>query len=326
MRVFVAGAGGAVGRRLVPQLVARGHEVTGSVKNPAGMETIRALGATPMVVDGLDGAAVGEAIARAEPEAIIHQMTALSGPPDVRNFDRWFHVTNELRTTGTENLLAAARATGVRRFIAQSYTGWNNRRDGGPIVTEDDPFDPDPAPAQRETAAAIEFLEDAVTSAPLVGIALRYGNLYGPGSSDGFVTFLRQRKLPIIGSGAGIWTNLHIDDAAASALAALENGTSGTYNVVDDEASPVSEFLPAVADIVGAKPPLRVPVWLGRLLAGEVAVRMMTEARGASNEKAKRELGWQPIWPSWRDGFRRGLQTPVPAAKIAPSSRRTVPA
>ena len=326
MRVFVAGAGGAVGRRLVPQLIARGHEVTGTVKNPAATEAIRGLGATAVVVDGLDAAAVGEAVARAEPDAIIHEMSALSGRSDLRHFDRWFHVTNELRTTGTENLLAAAQATGVRRFIAQSYTGWNNRRDGGPKVTEDEPFDPDPAPAQRETAAAIEFLEHAVTSAPLVGIALRYGNLYGPGSSDAFLAFLRQRKLPIIGDGAGIWTNLHIDDAAAAAVAAVENGVSGIYNVVDDEASPVSEFLPAVAEIVGAKPPLRVPVWLGRLLAGEVAVRMMTEARGASNEKAKRELGWQPIWPSWRDGFRRGLSTPVPAARIARPSRRTVPA
>jgi nucleoside-diphosphate-sugar epimerase len=319
MRVFVAGAGGAVGRRLVPQLVARGHEVIASTRKPETMAAIRALGATPVVVDGLDAASVGEAIARAEPEAIIHEMTALSGAPDFKHFDDWFAATNRLRTTGTEHLLAAARAAGVRRFIAQSYTGWNNARDGGPIKTEDDPLDPHPAMAQTETLAAIKFVERAVLAAPLEGLALRYGNLYGPGASESIVELIRGRKLPVIGSGAGIWSCTHIDDAAGATVAALERGAPGIYNIVDDDPASVAEFLPCVAKMVGAKPPLHVPVWLGRLLAGDVAVQMMTEARGASNAKAKRELGWEPIWPSWRDGFERGPSVPVPVT-AAPAS------
>ena len=321
MRVFVAGATGAIGTRLVPQLVARGHEVTATTRNAAKADRLRALGAKPAVVDGLDASAVGEAVARAEPDAIVHQMSALAGTPDMRRFDRWFHTTNELRTKGTEHLLAAARAAGVERFVIQSYTGWSNARTGGPVKTEDDPLDPDPAPNQRESMAGIRFLERAVTEADLEGIVLRYGSFYGPGASEPLVDLVRKRKFPIVGDGGGIWSWIHVDDAAAATVAALERGRRATYNVVDDDPAPVAEWLPYLADAVGAKPPMRVPVWLGRLAAGEVGVRMMTQARGASNEKAKRELGWRPQWASWREGFRDGLHDPAPGA-VAPDDGR----
>ena len=312
MRVFVAGAGGAVGKRLVPMLVARGHQVTGTTTSENGAEAIRRLGAEPVVVDGLDAAGIGEAVARAEPNAIIHEMTALSATPDFRHFDRWFALTNRLRTEGTQNLLAAANASGVKRFVAQSFTGWSNARTGSWIKTEDDPLDPHPVKAQTETLAAIKFLERAVLDAPLEGIAVRYGGLYGPGSSEKLVEILNRRMFPVIGGGAGMISSTHIDDAAGGTLAALERGRRGIYNIVDDEPAPARVFIPAIAEAVGAKPPLHIPAWLGRLFAGEVAVTMMTEGRGASNAKAKQELGWQPIWPSWRDGFARGLDTPVP--------------
>ncbi len=312
MRIFVAGAGGAVGKRLVPMLVARGHQVTGTSSRPESAERIRRLGAEPVVVDGLDAAGIGQAVARAEPDAIIHEMTALSGTPDFRNFDRWFALTNRLRTEGTENLLGAAQASGVKRFVAQSFTGWSNSREGSWIKTEDDPLDPQPVKDQVQTLAAIKFLERAVLEAPLEGIVVRYGGLYGPGSSEALGGILRKRMFPVIGNGAGIVSSTHIDDAASGTLAALERGRRGIYNIVDDEPTPSREFIPAVAEALGAPKPLRIPAWLGRLLAGEVAVTMMTEGRGSSNAKAKRELGWQPIWPSWRDGFRNGLDTPVP--------------
>jgi len=312
MRVFVAGAGGAVGKRLVPMLVARGHLVTGTTSRPESAEQIRRLGAEPIVVDGLDAVGIGQAVAGAEPDAIIHEMTALSGTPDFKHFDRWFAVTNRLRTEGTENLLAAATGSGVKRFVAQSFTGWSNSREGSWIKTEDDPLDPHPLKEQTETLAAIRFLEHAVLEAPLEGIVVRYGGLYGPGSSEKLVEILNRRMFPVIGNGTGMVSSTHIDDAAGGTLAALERGRRGIYNIVDDEPAPSHEFIPAIADAVGAKPPLHVPAWLGRLFAGEVAVTMMTEGRGSSNAKAKRELGWQPIWPSWRDGFRRGLDTPVP--------------
>jgi nucleoside-diphosphate-sugar epimerase len=312
MRVFVAGAGGAVGRRLVPMLVARGHEVIGTTTNERSKEAIGLLGAEPLVVDGLDAIRVGEAVARAEPIAIIHEMTALSATPDFRHFDRWFALTNRLRTEGTQNLLAAAKASGVKRFVAQSFTGWSNSREGSWIKTEDDPLDPHPVDEQTETLAAIKFLERAVLEAPLEGIVVRYGGLYGPGSSEKLVEVLNRRMFPVIGDGAGMISSTHIDDAAGGTLTALERGRRGIYNIVDDEPAPAREFIPEIAQAVGAKPPLRIPAWLGRLFAGEVAVTMMTEGRGASNAKAKLELGWQPIWPSWRDGFRHGLDTPVP--------------
>ena len=312
MRVFVAGATGAVGKRLVPMLVARGHHVTGTTTSERSTDAIRALGAEPVVVDGLDAGGVGHAVARAEPDAIIHQMTALSGTPDFRHFDRWFARTNRLRTEGTANLLAAAKATGVKRFVAQSFTGWSNARTGSWIKTEDDPLDDSPVTEQSETLAAIKYLERVVLEAPLEGIVVRYGGLYGPGASKAFEEVLRRRMFPIIGSGAGIVSSTHIDDAAGGTLAALERGRRGIYNIVDDEPAPTREFIPSIAEALGAPAPLRIPAWLGRLLAGNVAVTMMTEGRGSSNAKAKRELGWQPIWPSWRDGFRHGLDAPVP--------------
>jgi nucleoside-diphosphate-sugar epimerase len=314
MQVFLAGATGAIGRRLVPQLVAQGHQVTATTRSADKVGQLRALGAAPVVVDGLDAVEVGEAVGRAEPDAIIHQMTALGGEPDLKHFDRWFALTNELRTKGTENLLAAASAADVERFIAQSYTGWTNIREGGPVKTEDDPLDPTPAKAQTESLAAIRFLERRVLEAPLVGIVLRYGSFYGPGASDSLVDQIRRRKLPVVGGGDGVWSWIHLDDAASATVAALERGAIGIYNIVDDKPAKASECLPYLAEVVGAKPPLRVPAWLGRLVAGEAAVGMMTEARGASNAKAKRELGWRPVWSSWRDGFRDGLTDPASAS------------
>jgi 2-alkyl-3-oxoalkanoate reductase len=321
MRVFVAGANGAVGRRLVPMLVARGHHVTGTTSRPEAAEQIRRLGAEPVVVDGLDAVGIGHAVATAEPDAIIHEMTALSGMPDFKHFDRWFALTNRLRTEGTENLLAAAKASGVKRFVAQSFTGWSNERAGGWVKTEDDPLDPHPVKEQTETLAAIKFLERAVLEAPLEGIVVRYGGLYGPGSSETLVDILNKRMFPVIGRGTGYVSSTHIDDAAGGTVAALERGRRGIYNIVDDEPAPSGVFIPAIAEAVGAKPPLHVPAWLGRLFAGDVAVAMMTEGRGSSNAKAKRELGWQPIWPSWRDGFRNGLDTAVPLPPRAADSQ-----
>jgi nucleoside-diphosphate-sugar epimerase len=318
MRVFVAGAAGAIGQQLLPQLVTQGHHVTATTRNPAKAGRLRELGAEPAVVDGLDAAAVGEAVARAEPDVVVHQMTALAGIFDLRRFDRMFAVTNQLRTQGTDHLLAAAAAAGVRRFIAQSYTGWTNIREGGPVKTEDDPLDPNPPAAQRETLAAIRHLERVVlAAAPIEGIVLRYGSFYGPGASDAFVGLIRKRRVPIIGDGAGVWSFLHIRDAAAATVAALEYGKPGVYNVVDADPASVAEWLPFVAQAVGAKAPRRVPVWLGRLAAGEVGVCMMTQIRGSSNALAKRELGWQPAWPSWRQGFSRGLSGAEPARGAA---------
>jgi len=313
MRVFVAGAAGAIGMRLVPRLVARGHQVTASTRTAEKARLLSALGADPVVVDGLDAASVGEAVARAEPDAIIHQMTALAGKPDLRRFDKWFARTNELRTRGTAHLLAAADAAGVERFVAQSYTGWNNVRTCGTVKTEEDPLDPEPTRAQTESLAAIRRLEHAVLAAPLEGIVLRYGNFYGPGASDSLVELLRKRRLPVVGGGTGIWSWIHLDDAAAATAAAVERGHRGIYAIVDDDPAPVADWLPFLAEAVGAKQPPRVPAWLGRLAAGEAAVQWMTEGRGASNAKAKRELAWQPTWGSWRDGFRDGLGDESPS-------------
>lgn len=313
MRVFVAGATGAVGKPLVRRLTEHGHQIVATTRDARKTEALRRLGVVPVVVDGLDGAAICEAVARAEPEAIIHQMTALSGRPDMRRFDRWFADTNALRTLGTGHLLAAARAVGTRCLVAQSYTGWNNARDGGPVKTEDDPLDGDPAPAQRETLAAIRALERAVTEAPLTGIVLRYGNIYGPGASDDLVRLVRRRMVPIIGGGAGIWSWLHVEDAAAAAVVAVERGSAGLYNIADDEPTPVARWLPFMADAVGAPPPIRVPLWLGRLAAGRPMAQWMTEGRGAANTKAKRKLGLELVWPSWREGFRHLLPEAQPA-------------
>jgi nucleoside-diphosphate-sugar epimerase len=317
MHVFIAGAGGVVGRPLVSQLVARGHRVTATTRSSGRLAELAARRAEGVVVDGLDAAAVGEAVAHAEPDAIVHQMTALAGAADLKHFDRWFAATNELRTTGTEHLLAAAQAVGVPRFVAQSFTGWPNIREGGAVKSEDDPLDPDPPAAQAQTLAAIRFLEHAVLSAPLEGIVLRYGSFYGRGASDAMVELVAKRKFPLVGGGTGVWSWVHIEDAAAATVAALETGVPGVFNVVDDEPAPVSEWLPELARAVAAKPPLHIPVWLGRLAAGEVGVSMMTQIRGSSNDKAKRELDWQPSWPSWRAGFREALVDPARASQVA---------
>jgi nucleoside-diphosphate-sugar epimerase len=308
MKVLVAGSTGAIGKQLVPRLVANGHEVVGMTRSAAKAEAVRALGAEPVIADALDPEQVADAVARAEPEAIVHELTSLSGGIDLRKFERSFAPTNRLRTEGTDHLLSAARAAGVRRFVAQSYAGWPAARSGPPVQDEDAPLDPDPAPPMREGHAAIRHLEQAVTGADWTeGIVLRYGGFYGPGTSldrgGEHVEAIRDRKFPIVGDGAGVWSFLQIEDAAEATVAALERARPGIYNVVDDEPAPVSEWLPAVASALGAKPPRRVPRWLGRLLAGEAAVIMMTEIRGASNQKAKRELGWEPSHPSWRQGI-----------------------
>ncbi len=321
MRIFVAGAGGAVGRRLVPMLAAHGHEVTATTRSAGKLDVLRELGATPVMMDGLDGAEVGEAVARAEPDVIVHEMTALAGTPNMKHFDRWFAVTNELRTRGTEHLLAAASAAGVRRFVAQSYTNWNNDRGRRRLNTEEDPLDANPPKEQSQTLAAIQFLETAVITASLEGIVLRYGNLYGPGASESLVEMVEKRKMPVVGNGGAIWSWLHVDDAASATVAAIERGEPGIYNVVDDDPAPLREWLPYLAQAIGAKPPMHVPVWLGRLLAGEVGVSMTTQIQGSSNAKAKRELEWQPKWSTWRDGFRFGLSDAAASAHCNASAK-----
>jgi nucleoside-diphosphate-sugar epimerase len=309
MRVFVAGAGGVIGRRLVPQLVERGHRVVATTRDAARTDGLRALGATPAVMDGLDPASVGEAVARAEPEVVVHQMTALAGFGDLKNFDQGFATTNELRTRGTDNLLAAADAVGVRRFVAQSFTGWPNERSGGPVKSEDDPLEPSPPARQRESLEAIRYLERTVLAAAPVGLVLRYGSLYGPGTSmaNEYARLIRERKLPVVGDGDAIWSFVHADDAAAATALAVEGGDRGVYNVVDDEPAPVAEWLPYLAEVLGARPPRHVPAWLARFAIGDVGVEMMTRIRGSSNAKAKSELTFHPLWPSWRRGFRDGF-------------------
>jgi nucleoside-diphosphate-sugar epimerase len=307
MRVFVAGGTGAIGRRLVPQLVAAGHAVVATTRTPTKVRELRALGAEGVVLDGLDAVAVGEAVARAEPDVIVHQLTSLAGMSDLKHFDRGFARTNELRTAGTDALLAGAAAAGVGRFVAQSFAGWPSAPGGSGLTTEDEPLDPHPLPAMAQTHAAIRHVEEAVLAAPLEGIALRYGGFYGPGATETMVELVRARKLPLVGNGAGVWSFIHLDDAASATVAAVERGAPGVYNVVDDDPAPVAEWLPYLAEAVGAPPPRHVPTWLGRIAAGEVGVAMMTRIRGASNAKAKRELGWQPAYASWRAGFRDGL-------------------
>ena len=314
MRIFVAGATGALGRRLVPLLVAGGHDVVGLARSERRAGLVRELGATAVVADALDAGALEQAVAEARPDVVVHQLTALAGGMDARNVDRSFAATNRIRTEGTDNLLAAARAAGAGRFVAQSFAGWPYAREGGPVKSEEDPLDEHPPANARETVAAIRHLERAVLGAEWVtAVVLRYGAFYGPGTSldaapDAEIAALvRRRRFPVVGDGGGVWSLVHIDDAASATVAAIERGGAGIYNVVDDEPAPVSEWLPALASALGAKAPLRVPRWLGRLAAGEAATVMMTEARGASNEKLKRELGWEPAFASWREGFERGL-------------------
>ena len=312
MRVLVVGATGVIGRQLVPQLIAAGDRVSATTRSPAKVDELRAAGADPFVADGLDAGAVGETVAKAEPDVIVHEMTAIPPTLNMRNFDKAFAATNALRTAGVDNLLGAAEAHGVRRVILQSYAGWPNVRAGGPVKTESDPLDADPPATQRASMAAIQHLEHAVTSAPLAAIALRYGSLYGPGASDILIRMLKRRQVPMIGNGAGIWSFLHVTDAAGATVAAVHGGPPGIYNIVDDEPAPVSEWLPVAARGAGAPAPLHVPTWLGRLAAGATGVSMMTQVRGSSNAKAKRDLGWRLVWPSWRQGFAEGLAAAYP--------------
>jgi 2-alkyl-3-oxoalkanoate reductase len=310
MRVFIAGATGAVGSRLVPLLVAAGHDVIGTSRSKARLGEVERAGAMGVVMDGLDAASVRTAVLDARPDVIVHQLTALSGQVgDMKHFDQAFAVTNALRTRGTDYLLAAASEAGVGRFIAQSYTGWPNERTGGPVKTEEDPLDPHPTKASRETLAGIRYVEQQMRDAG--GLALRYGNLYGPGNAIGrggeVVEMVTARKLPVVGGGTGVWSFCHIEDAASAAAVAVTSGAPGIYNIVDDDPAPVSVWLPELARIVGAKPPMRVPGWVAKPLIGEHGVSMMTQVRGSSNAKAKRELGWEPKYPSWREGFRTGL-------------------
>jgi 2-alkyl-3-oxoalkanoate reductase len=300
MRIFVAGATGALGERLVPQLVERGHEVAGTTRTSAKAEGLKAAGADPVVLDLLDRDAVRAAVLAARPDAIVHEATALAGVSDFKDFDGSFEATNRLRTEGTDALLAAAREAGVERFVAQSFAGWPYAREGGPVKSEDDPLDQAPVESMDDTLAAIRHLERAVVAAN--GVVLRYGGLYGS-PEDPQAELVRRRRFPIVGDGDGVLSFVHLDDAASATVLAVERGAPGVYNVVDDEPAPVREWLPELASILGAKPPRRVPRWLARLLAGEAAVVLMTEVRGASNAKAKRELGWTLRYPSWRQGF-----------------------
>ena len=309
MKVLLAGASGALGKQLVPRLVADGHEVVGTTRSESKLGLLRELGATGVVADLLDPDQVARVVAEASPEVIIHQLTALNRPFDVKHFDRTFEETNRLRTEGTDHLLAAGRAVGVKRFIAQSYTSWPFARTGGAVKTEEDPLDPTPPKAMRKSLDAIRHVEDAVTGADWTeGIVLRYGGFYGPGTSlsrEGGAQLeqIRQRKFPVVGDGGGVWSFVHIEDAAEATVAAVTRGRRGIYNIVDDDPAPVAEWLPVAARAVGAPAPRHVPRWLGRIAAGEAGVVMMTEVRGASNEKAKRELGWKPRHASWREGF-----------------------
>ena len=314
MRVFVAGATGVIGRQLVPRLLAAGHEVTGMTRSESKRALLHDLGAEPVVADALDPDQVIEAVAHARPEVIVHELTAI-GAVDMRHFDRDFALTNRLRTEGTDHLLSAGRAVSARRFVAQgvgSYAAY--ARTGGPVKSEEDPLDAEPVSAMRETQGAIRHVEDVVIAAEWTeGVVLRYGVLYGPGTSmapgEEQFELVRKHKFPVVGDGGGVWSFIHVADAAEATVAAIERGRRGVYNVVDDDPAPLGEWLPALAEQLGAKKPMRVPRLVGRMFAGEAGVVMMTEVRGASNAKAKRELGWEPAHPSWRQGF-----VPTPSA------------
>jgi nucleoside-diphosphate-sugar epimerase len=304
MRVFVAGGSGVLGRRLVPQLVARGHQVTATTTSAAKLGLLEQLSAEGVVMDALDAASVGEAVAAARPDAIVHEMTGLSvahaGKPNLRKANRFFAATNRLRTEGTDHLLAAAQATGVSHFVAQGHASMNGIRKGGWVKTEEDPLE------VLEGTKAIRHLEDVVVKAG--GAVLRYGGFYGPGAWDEQLALVRKRLFPLVGGGTGYVSWVHVDDAASATVLALEQSAKGVFNIVDDEPAPVSAWLPFLAECAGAKQPRRLPAWLARLLAGEMAVGIMTEGRGFSNAKAKRELGWQLRYPSWRQGFTEELR------------------
>lgn len=304
MKIFLAGATGAIGSALIPQLTAAGHAVVGTTRSEAKAQRLWDLGAEPAIVDALDRDAVLAAVAKARPDAIVHQLTALTGV-NPRKVAQSFELTNRLRTEGLDHLLEAAAAGGVERVIAQSFTSWPYARVGGPIKSESDPLDPTPAKQLRAALDAIAYAERRVTAAG--GVALRYGGFYGPGTgiAPGGEQWemIHARKFPVVGDGGGIWSLVQIEDAARATVAALERWTPGEiYNVVDDDPAPMREVLPALAQAIGAPPPRRVPRWVGRLL-GEHVIVMMCEARGASNAKAKALLDWEPQWKSWRQGF-----------------------
>jgi nucleoside-diphosphate-sugar epimerase len=324
MRVLVIGASGAIGTRLVPQLIDRGHEVIGTSRSPRNADRVRALGARPIVLDLRDPNAVREAVLKTTPDAIVNEATALADVQFSKNLDRSFVQTNRIRTEGTDAVLAAAREAGVSRVVAQSFASLRYVRDGGPVKTEDDPLDPFPIEAMRKTSAAMNYLDEAVTAAG--GIALRYGLFYGA-DNDGLIEPVNKRQFPIVGEGGGVSSFIHLDDAAAATVLALEHDGPAIYNIVDDEPAPVREWLPVLAEALGAKPPRHFPVWLARMFAGELGVMMGTEVRGASNAKAKRELGWTLRYPTWRQGFaevyakpassRAGHRSPVPAKETS---------
>ena len=314
MRVFVAGASGAIGTPLVSQLIQHGHEVVGSYRSPGHAERVRALGAEAVMLDLLDPGAVREAVLGAEPEAVINQATALASARFFRSLDRAFAQTNRLRTDGTDALLAAAREAGVRRFVAQSFASYRYAPEGGPVKTEDAPLDPDPPASARQTNQAMAHLDRVVTDAG--GIALRYGGFYGA-ANDGLAGPVRKRQYPIVGDGAGISSFVHVDDAAAATVLALAHDGPAIYNIVDDEPAPMSEWLPALASALGAKPPRHIPAWLARLIAGDAMVKMAAGSRGAANAKAKAELGWTLRYPSWREGFVAVYTATPPDARLA---------
>ena len=312
MKVVVEGATGAIGRRLVPRLLERGHEVTGTTRSETKARELNALGAHGIALDPFDREAVIQAVVAAAPDVVAHELTALASFTNPKHFDDEFALTNRLRTEALDHLLDGARAAGARRVVAQSYTGWTNPRTGAPLKTEADPLDPNPPATMRRTLEAIRHVETAVAGAKeFEGLALRYGPLYGPGTSLGLggaqIEPIRKRQFPIIGDGGGIWSFLHIEDAAEATAIAIERGPAGMYNIVDDDPAPVREWLPYLAALIGAKPPRHLPVWLGRLAVGEAGVLLMTQTQGSSNAKAKRDLGWSPCWPSWREGFRAAL-------------------
>jgi nucleoside-diphosphate-sugar epimerase len=312
MKVLVAGATGGLGRSLVPQLIAAGHDVTGMTRSESGASSVRSFGADAVLADGLDADAVRAAVEKVRPEVVVHQMTALKGGIDFKHFDDSFAMTNRLRTEGTDNLLAASQAAGVRRFVVQSYAGWNLQHGGSATKTEADPPDPNPAPAQRQTMAAIKHLESAVLNADgIEGVALRYASFYGPtgdiGKGGSMVEMIQKRRLPLIGDGTGVWSFIHYDDAASATVKAVESDVTGVFQIADDDPAPASVWLPEFARILGAKPPRHVPAWLGRLAVGDVGVAAFTEIRGADNTLAKQTFGWQPGYASWREGFRDGL-------------------
>ncbi|HUA63889.1 MAG TPA: NAD(P)-dependent oxidoreductase [Verrucomicrobiae bacterium] len=322
MRIFLAGATGALGKRLVALLVSSGHHVTGMTRSTGKVHLITQMGAEPAVADALDRAAVMDAVMTAQPDVVVHQVTALVRMGDLKHFDREFALTNRLRTEGTQYLLAAAKAAGASRFVAQSFSGWPNSRTGGRVKTEEDPLDAHPPKSMRRTLEAIRQLEQMVTSsAALTGVVLRYGGLYGPGTSIGpggyLVEMIRRRRLPIVGEGTGVWSFLHIDDAANATRIAIEDGPAGVYNVVDDEPAEVSKWLPELAATLGARPPRRIPAWIGRLLIGEAGLSMMNDVRGSSNAKARTVLGWRPFYATWREGFRSGADDRILSSAAA---------